>query len=124
MSPRWNGAIGKKQLDWLRQILLKADLTGEKIILFCHFPVYPENAHNLWNAEEVVAVLEEHSSVLAYINGHNHVGGYAIKYGIHYLTMKGMVDTDQSAYSIFRVKDEEIHVLGFGRESDRKLKFR
>ena len=24
-----------------------------------------------------------------------------------------MVETDQSAYSIFRVQDEEIHVLGF-----------
>jgi len=68
--------------------------------------------------------LEEFSCVKAYINGHNHKGKYGIKSGIHYLTCKGMVDTDQSAYSIFRVNDEEIDVLGFERESERFFEIR
>ena len=60
-------------------------------------------------------LLEGFSCVKAYVNGHNHKGKYGIKKGIHYLTCKGMVEADQSAYSIFRVQDEEINVLGFGR---------
>ena len=93
-------------------------------MLFCHFPVYPADPHNLWNAKEVMKLLEEFSCVKAYVNGHNHKGKYGIKKGIHYLTCKGMVETDQSAFSIFRVQDNQIDVLGYGRETDRLLKIR
>jgi manganese-dependent ADP-ribose/CDP-alcohol diphosphatase len=47
-----------------------------------------------------------------------------MKKGIHYLTCKGMVDTDESAYSIFRLQNDKIDVIGFGRESDRLLEIR
>jgi hypothetical protein len=72
----------------------------------------------------VIALLEEFSCVKAYINGHNHKGKYGMKKGIHYLTCKGMVDTDESAYSIFRLQNDKIDVIGFGRESDRLLEIR
>ena len=111
-------------MEWLRRVLQKAESAKEKVMLFCHFPVYPADPHNLWNAQEVIKLLEGFSCVKAYVNGHNHKGKYGIKKGIHYLTCKGMVETDQSAYSIFRVQDEEINVLGFGRESERLLKLR
>ena len=123
-SPKWNGGVGAEQLNWLRKTLERAEDSEEKVALFCHFPVYPPDPHNLWNAKEVIALLEEFSCVKAYINGHNHKGKYGIKSGIHYLTCKGMVDTDQSAYSIFRVNDEEIDVLGFERESERFFEIR
>lgn len=118
-SPKWNGAIGPKQRSWLRGILEKATRKSENVILFCHFPVYPENMHNLWNAEEIVAILESYSCVKAFINGHNHRGNYAIKEGIHYLTLKGMVDTEQTSYAVIRVDDKRIHVTGYGREENR-----
>ena len=86
--------------------------------------VYPADPHNLWNAIEVIKLLEEFPCVKAYVNGHNHKGKYGIKKGIHYLTCMGMVETDQSAYSIFRVQDEQIDVLGYGREPYRLLKLR
>jgi predicted phosphodiesterase len=123
-SPKWNGGVGQKQMEWLRGVLQRAESAEEKVMLFCHFPVYPADPHNLWNAQEVIKLLEGFSCVKAYVNGHNHKGKYGIKKGIHYLTCKGMVDTDQSAYSIFRVQDEEIHVLGFERESERFLEIR
>ena len=118
-SPKWNGAIGPEQSSWLRAVLEKATRKIENVILFCHFPVYPENAHNLWNAQEIVAILESYSCVKAYINGHNHHGNYAIKEGIHYLTLKGMVDTEQTSYAVIRVDDKRIHVTGYGREENR-----
>lgn len=115
-SPKWNGAIGSEQRSWLSEVLEKATQSDENVILFCHFPVYPENAHNLWNAKEIVAILEAYSCVKAYISGHNHHGNYAIKEGIHYLTLKGMVDTEQTSYAVIRVDDKRIDVTGYGRE--------
>ncbi|NDH15660.1 MAG: hypothetical protein EBY48_00990 [Opitutae bacterium] len=120
-SPRWNGGVGQEQLMWLRKTLEKAEDSEEKVALFCHFPVYPPDPHNLWNAKEVIALLEEFSCVKAYINGHNHKGKYGIKSGIHYLTCKGMVDTNESAYSIANVFQDRIEVTGYGRETKQKL---
>ena len=121
-SPKWNGAIGEKQLKWLNNVLKKASGAGEKVVLYCHFPVYPEgNNHNLWNSNEIIEILEAHSCVKAYINGHNHAGNYGIKEGIHYLTMKGMVDTEETSYAVIKVKDDRLEIKGFGREENRVL---
>ncbi|HAF57992.1 MAG TPA: hypothetical protein DCL00_00210, partial [Opitutae bacterium] len=71
-SPRWNGGVGQKQMEWLRGVLKRAESAKEKAMLFCHFPVYPADPHNLWNAMEVIKLMEEFSCVKAYVNGHNH----------------------------------------------------
>ncbi len=123
-APKWNGAVGPGQILWLRGVLEKASRQKEKVILFCHFPVYPANNHNLWNAEEIISVLEEYPCVKAYINGHNHHGNYGIKNGIHYLTLKGMVDTEQTSYAVVSTTENNIHVAGYGREADRDMAVR
>ena len=124
VSPKWNGAIGATQLDWLKKILEKATKNEESVVLYCHFPVYPENIHNLWNAVEIIDIIEDYPCVKAYINGHNHEGNYGLKNGVHYLTMKGMVDTEESAYGIIEVHNEHLIVKGYGRELNRVLKLR
>ena len=57
-----------------------------------------------------------------FMNGHNHKGAYIEKNGIHYITFKGMVDTEYTT-SFARVKftKDSIFVKGYGRELDRKL---
>ena len=120
-SPEWNGALGQQQLIWLRSVLNKACQSDEKVILFCHFPVYPENIHNLWNALEVMKVIESYPCVKAFMSGHNHQGNYGFKAGIHYLTFKGMVETEQTAYAEIMVYADSLKVIGFGREQDRVL---
>lgn len=122
-SPKWNGAIGEQQITWLKQTLKKASNKGEKVALFCHFPVYPANVHNLWNAAEIIDILESYPVVKAYINGHNHEGNYGWKNGIHYLTLKGMVDTEESSYGVVQVLKDRFELLGFGRENNRTLHF-
>jgi len=37
--------------------LKKADKNNEKAVLYCHFPVYPKNVHNLWNAKEIIEII-------------------------------------------------------------------
>ena len=118
----WNGAVGPQQLDWLARRLADARDAGDKAIVFCHFPVYPPNAHNLWNDTEVIEVLEASGSVVAYISGHNHAGEYAVRNGIHYLTVQGMVETeDTTAYAVVHVGDERLVVDGRGRQPDQVL---
>jgi len=124
-KPNWNGAIGKSQLAWLEQQLLAATAAEENVILYCHFPIWPAGVgHDLWNAAEVISLIEPHPCVKAYINGHNHAGNYAEKDGVHYLTLKGMVENEESTFAHIRLEDDHIVVKGFGAETDRKLKVR
>ena len=123
-SPRWNGAVGSEQVAWLRKILQKAEKQKEQVAVFCHFPVYPADPHNLWNAGEIISMFEEFSCVKAYINGHNHKGKYGQKNGIHYLTLKGMVETETNAYSIIGVAENCFNLKGYGREKDLTLNFK
>ena len=120
-SPKWNGAIGAPQLAWLKTVLEQAQGDNEPVILFCHFPIYPENNHNLWNADEVMTLLESYPCVKAYINGHNHRGNYGKKGGIHYVTLKGMVETETNSYAVIKVSDDTIDIVGYGREKSRSL---
>lgn len=121
----WNGGLGAEQLAWLDRTLADADAAGERVILFCHFPVYPDGAHNLWNAEAVLVLLEAHPSVAAYISGHNHAGAYAVRRGVHFLTLRGMVETpDTTAFAFIEVTPVGLQVRGEGREPDRMLQLR
>ncbi len=123
-SPKWNGAIGEEQLTWLRGVLDDATQRGESVVLMAHFPVYPENVHNLWNADDILALADEYSCIKAYINGHNHKGNYGERNGVHYVTFKGMVDTEDNAYSTVTVTPTELQITGFGRQEDQTLTIR
>jgi len=119
--PTWNGAVGDKQLKWIESQLVTATKAKERVMLFCHFPVYPKNSHNLWNDKALTDLLARYPCVAAYVNGHNHAGNYGESDGIHYLTLKGMVDTEQSSYSVIEVYADRLVVKGFGRETEREL---
>ena len=121
-TPTWNGGVGSKQLAWIESKLKAATKANERVILFCHFPVYPANIHNLWNAEAVTTLLAKYPCVAAYLNGHNHAGNYGEKNGTHYLTLNGMVDTPTSAYSVVEVHKDRLEIKGFGRQKNRVMK--
>jgi predicted phosphodiesterase len=121
----WNGAIGREQVDWLDTQLSATESAGERAVVFCHFPVYPPDKHNLWNDTEVVQLLERHRCVAAWMNGHNHAGNYAVKNGIHYVTFPGLVETaDTTAYALVRVRPTHLEIKGFGRTPGRVLELR
>jgi len=120
-TPTWNGAVGQVQLAWLKKALAEAKRAGERVILFCHFPVYPENVHNLWNAAEVLALVRESHAVVAYMNGHNHAGNYGRLAKRHFVTFSGMVDTEQTAYAVVHVHGDRLEIRGFGRQKTMTL---
>lgn len=119
----WNGSLGDEQFAWLQATIKKADEAGEKVIVMCHYPVYPANEHNLWDSDRIVDLLAKSKNVAAYFNGHNHAGNYGELDGKHFVNFKGMVDTpDTTAYSVVEVYPDRIEILGYGREENRTLK--
>jgi 3',5'-cyclic AMP phosphodiesterase CpdA len=93
----WNGAVGEEQCSWLETELEAAHRRGERAVVFCHFPTLaaacrPE--HLLWDHAEVLAVLDRQPAVAAYMNGHDHSGGYALRQGVHHVTVAGVVEND------------------------------
>ncbi|WP_313615139.1 metallophosphoesterase [Agrobacterium sp.] len=120
----WNGSLGDEQFAWLEDRLADAGRLKQKVIIFCHYPIFPENAHNLWDAPRILSLLAEHDCFAAWFCGHNHVGNYGEIDGSHFLNFKGMVDTpDENTFAIADVYADRIEISGFGREDSRSLVF-
>lgn len=119
----WNGAISSSQLAWLKGELAAARAAGEKVIISCHYPILPDNSHNLWNDQEVLATIDLFpGTVAAWFNGHNHAGNYAERNGVHYVTVQGMVDTeDTNAFAVLEVSPELLTIQGSGRVPSRVM---
>jgi manganese-dependent ADP-ribose/CDP-alcohol diphosphatase len=122
---QWNGAIGPAQLAWFDRACTEARAAKRKAIVLAHHPVYPDNTHNVWNAAEVLAVIDRHPHVVAWFNGHNHAGAFGERNGVPYLTLRGMVETaDTNAFATAQVRPDRIVLTGHGREPSRELMFR
>lgn len=119
----WNGGISDVQFAWLKEELENAKSANEEVIICCHYPILPSgNSHNLWNAEEVVALLDEYDNIVLYMNGHNHKGNYAIQQACHYVNFKGMVETEhETAYAIVKCFSDRVEIKGYGLEPNRQL---
>ena len=121
----WNGGVTPGQLAWLARACSEARAAQRKVIVFAHHPVFPDGVHNVWNASEVLTVLDRHPHVVAWINGHNHAGAFGERNGVPYLTMYGMVETiDTTAFATARILADRIVLNGHGREPSREMKFR
>jgi predicted phosphodiesterase len=118
-----NGGLSSKQFEWLKNQLEEATKSNKKVIVMCHFPIFPVACHSLFNDEELTAMLTQYKSVKAYFCGHNHAGGYALKDGVHFINFKGMVDTESTfAFAKVTLTQDSILVEGKGREPSRRLK--
>lgn len=118
----WNGSLGDAQFAWLERSLQTARVAGERVVVLSHYPVAPDNPHNLWDAGRITTLLARQPHVIAYFNGHNHAGNYAERDGIHYVTFHGMVDTPaSSAFAIVEIAGDRLEIQGFGREPSRSL---
>ncbi|HRX11873.1 MAG TPA: metallophosphoesterase [Draconibacterium sp.] len=120
----WNGGIGSKQMNWFEEELQNASSKKQKVAVFCHYPLLPFDAHTLWNSDEVLSILQKFNCVKIYLNGHNHAGNYAFQNGVHFVNLKGMVETEnENAFSVITFSNEKIEIKGFGREVSRSLIF-
>lgn len=119
---KWNGALSTEQLKWIQEELNEAVLKNQRVGFYCHFPIYPIDQHNIWNREQFLSLIKPYKNVKIFFNGHNHAGAYELVDNVHYLTFKGMVDTENtSAFAKVKFDKDTIFVQGFDREVSRKL---
>jgi hypothetical protein len=126
---KYAGALGQEQMAWLKKQLADAAKQKQRVIVFCHHPVLAAASSAsaiLWNATEVEAALVQSGCVVAWINGHDHKGGYAFANGIHHLTVQGMVEspTGGNSYAIATVFAGRIVIKGIGTTPTRMLEFK
>lgn len=117
--------IHAAQLRWLADDL--AGARAKKTFVFVHQNLHNEkDAHGVKNAPEVRRVLETAGNVAAVFQGHMHSGGYAKIGGIHYCTLKAMVEgpgLDNNAYAVVSMDESgRITLDGYGRQG--KIVFR
>jgi len=118
----WNGSLSDEQFGWMEDKIAEAKSAGEKVIILGHYPVYPENEHNMWDSERIVELITSSDNVVAYFNGHNHMGNYGAIGNKHFVNFKGMVETaDTTAYATVAVFDDKIEIKGVDREESRTL---
>lgn len=122
----WNGGIGEKQMDWLVSELKNAEESGKKVLVFCHYPLLPENGLHLLNNQEVLEKIGHSPALVAWFSGHHHEGNYVKdRHGVHHLTLRGMVEAQSPASgAVVRVYSDKLILHGIGDEMDRVLEFR
>jgi 3',5'-cyclic AMP phosphodiesterase CpdA len=118
----WNGGLGAKQMAWFKSQLDEAAAKSEKVIILCHFPAWPVNQHNLLNYNEVLTLLEKYNNIIVWFNGHNHAGNYGNFNLIHFVTLRGMVETEaNTSYAEVEIYSNKLWIRGSGREKSQIL---
>jgi predicted phosphodiesterase len=112
------------ELEWLR---VELAATAEPVILFGHQRLDGDGDVQVVNRAEVRQLLEDSSKVLAVFQGHDHKGAYSFINGIHYYTLKGMIEepgAENNAYAIVDVHpDLNLSVIGYRRAVSMELPY-
>jgi len=117
---QWTDAwIHGPQQEWLADDLQKA--RDRRTLVFVHQNLDKEtDAHGVKNAPAIRAILEKAGNVLAVLQGHLHSGGYSKIAGIHYVTLRAMIEgpgPENNAFALATIDaDDRITLQGFGRQ--------
>ncbi|XP_061666341.1 manganese-dependent ADP-ribose/CDP-alcohol diphosphatase [Syngnathoides biaculeatus] len=127
---KFNGGFSQAQLDWLDSVLSSADKKREKVTIVSHLPVHPFSTTPTclaWNFDKLLSIIQSHSSVVCFIAGHDHDGGYCLdkSTGVHHLTLKGVIETppDSDAFGTVSVYEDRMVLNGVGRIPDIDMLF-
>jgi hypothetical protein len=119
----WTDAnVPAHELDWLRQ-----DLAASRspVVLFIHQLLDGTGSVYVKNAPEVRHILESSGRVLAVFQGHHHPGTCSHINGIHYYTLKGLIEghgQDNNAYAVVEVHpDLNMMVTGYRKAPSMEL---
>jgi hypothetical protein len=120
----WNGAISVGQLEWLMGELDESVKNGEKVFIFCHFPIFPESEYNLFNHVELLSAISGYDNIIAWFSGHNHSGGYGNYNRTHFISIRAMVEeSPTTTFTRIDVYSNKIWLNGSGRERNMILAY-
>jgi predicted phosphodiesterase len=112
----WTDAIiPESEMRWL-----EADLASHRnrAIVLIHQQLDGEGSYYVKNARAVRATLERSGRVLAVFQGHRHEGAYSRINGVHYYTLKGLIEGPGPANNAFALVTVDpqgvIHISGYG----------
>jgi len=119
----WTDAnIPAHELDWLRRDLA---MSRSPVVIFIHQLLDGIGSVYVKNASEVRKVLQSSGRVFAVFQGHHHEGSYSCIVGIHYYTLKAVVEghaPDNNSYAIAGVQPNgDMIVTGYRRASSMEL---
>ena len=119
----WTDAnIPPEELTWLRHDLAA---TPGAAIVFTHQLLDGTGSVYIKNATQVRQILQASGKVLTVFQGHHHAGSYSNIAGIHYYTLKALVEgtgPENSSYAIAEVQpDGTIIVTGYRRAESKQL---
>ena len=114
--------VPPKVLDWLKKDLLSS---SNPVIAFVHQQLDVAGITGVKNAVKVRQALQDNKRVLAVFQGHHHPGHYSYIEGIHYYTLKAMVEGSgekNNSYAIVDVNvDNSIIVTGYRKAVSQAL---
>lgn len=112
--------IPSDERDWLAVDLGK---TNKPTVIFAHQRLDLENNYAVKSSPEVRRILEKSGQVLAVFQGHSHKNEYREIRGIHYCTLRAMVEgsgKENNGYGLLKMfPDGSMHLTGFREQVDR-----
>ncbi|KAK1321761.1 Manganese-dependent ADP-ribose/CDP-alcohol diphosphatase [Acorus calamus] len=126
---KFNGAVGKEQMDWLDGVLRNSTEQSQKVVICCHLPLDPDAATPealLWNYEEVMDVIHRYKCVKACFAGHDHKGGYSIdSHGVHHRVLEAALECppESNAFGYVDAYDDRLVLFGTDRMASTEMVF-
>ena len=122
------GIISDAQMRWFEGALKRAAAQNEHVIVFSHYALTrdaaPQHRMNAQSANPLLSLIEGSGVVVAWFAGHDRVGGYGLRNGIHHVTVQGIVEApDNNAYALIELHSDRINIVGFGKAASRELYF-
>jgi predicted phosphodiesterase len=119
----WTDAnIAPAEINWLKQDLAAAH--GPTIV-FIHQLLDGTGSVYVNNAADIRQILEQSGKVTAVFQGHHHDGSYSYIEGIHYYTLKAMVEgpgEENNSYAIVEIRpDTSIIITGYRKAVSKQL---
>lgn len=111
----FNGACGRDQRAWLRNLLSRTD---KHVVIFTHIPLCPGAAswrNVAYDSPELLGILDEFAhKVVVVFAGHSHRGGVCqTNNGIYHLTIPALL-THRSSFGIVSAHENRLELLPAG----------
>ncbi|MHC4641592.1 MAG: metallophosphoesterase [Planctomycetota bacterium] len=119
----WTDAnIPTAELNWFKYDLAAA---RQPVIVFIHQLLDGTGSVYVNNAADIREILEQSGKVTAVFQGHHHEGSYSYIEGIHYYTLKAMVEgpgEENNSYAIVEIlPDQSTTVTGYRKAVSKQL---
>ncbi len=124
----WPGLFRESTWAWLKSVLDASEHSAEEVVVFCHVPALElaclrlpgeaEPPARLVEYEKMLSLLDNYKNVRAYIAGHYHPGGLAVRNGVVHKTVRSVCDFKEPTASLFTLSGERTRIDGIGAETN------